>query len=125
MHKPSKGNKVKLNKLICFILLFLLSACRDDKEKNADYSGISELISDRNKARQEAAKKNSGSKSTEEKISTGKKESDLKTEEEISPVVLYEEKVDIVGSESRRTLSKGVAYINKKGQIVKIKILTE
>lgn len=116
---------MKLNKLICFILLFLLSACRDDKEKNADYSGISELISDRNKARQEAAKKNSGSKSTEEKISTGKKESDLKTEEEISPVVLYEEKVDIVGSESRRTLSKGVAYINKKGQIVKIKILTE
>ena len=121
---------MKLQKLFyLIILLLLLSSCRNDKEKNKDYSGIAELISERDKARHEVSEKksvqNASSKPVEEKISKAREESDSKTEEEISPGVLYEEKVDIIGSESRRTISKGIAHINKKGQIVKIKILKE
>jgi septal ring factor EnvC (AmiA/AmiB activator) len=123
---------MKSGKLLCFIYLLLLflmiSACQDDKEKKNDYLGLSNLISERNKARHGVDKKTSGkdteSKSVEENIGTTKKESDSK-EEEVSSVVLYEEKVDIIDSESRRTLAKGIAYINKKGQIIRIKILRE
>jgi len=123
---------MKSGKLLCFIYLLLLflmiSACQDDKEKKNDYSGLSNLISERNKARHGVDKKtfgkNTESKSVEENIGTTKKESDSK-EEEVSSVVLYEEKVDIIDSESRRTLAKGIAYINKKGQIIRIKILRE
>jgi hypothetical protein len=112
----------------CLLLFFLASACTEDKEKKEDFSGISDLISERNKARHVAVEKfsvqDAGPKSEEENITIPKEESDPKTDE-ISSIVLYEEKVDIVVSESRRTLAKGVAYINKQGQIVKIKILKE
>jgi hypothetical protein len=44
-------------------------------------------------------------------------------EKDISTVVLYEKNIDIVDSESRRKLAKGIAYLNKSGQIVRIKIV--
>lgn len=113
---------------ICFVLLFLISGCQDDKPNKNDYSGMSDLISERNKSRYDTAErgpvKNTGSKPVEENINTPRQEPDSQTEE-ILPIVLYEEKVDIIGSESKETLAKGVAYINKKGQIVRIKILKE
>lgn len=112
----------------CLLLLFLISACQDNKENKNDYSGVSDLISQRNKERYKVAEKspvkNIGSKPIEEDIDTSAQAPDLKTEE-ILPIALYEEKVDIIGSESGQTLAKGVAYINKKGQIVRIKILKE
>ena len=119
---------VKFCGYLLFCLFFLLSACQDDKGKN-DYSGVGELISDRNKARYEMAK-NSSRKSSSSKKITANKTKPLKFEskskkEEISSIVLYEEDIEVVGSKSGRTLAKGVAYINKKGQIVKIKILKE
>ncbi|OGR27840.1 MAG: hypothetical protein A2277_21260 [Desulfobacterales bacterium RIFOXYA12_FULL_46_15] len=113
---------------ICFILLFLISACQNEKADDNDYSGVSDLISGRNKARYDTAErapvKNTRSKPVEENIDTSRQAPDSKTEE-ILPIVLYEEKVDIIGSESKETLAKGVAYINKNGQIVRIKILKE
>ena len=115
--------------LYAFLGLFLLiSACRDEKGKN-DYSGVSELIYDRNKARYDVVEKPS-KKSDRSRKSTTSKTNILKSElnskeEELSSIILYEEDVKIISSESQRTLAKGVAYINKKGQIVKIKILKE
>lgn len=110
------------------MFFFLAVACTEDKEKKEDFSGVSELISDRNKARHVAVEKfsaqDSRPKSEEEIITIPKQESDPGAEE-ISSIVLYEEKVDIVVSESRQTLAKGVAYINKQGRIVRIKILKE
>ncbi|RLC02392.1 MAG: hypothetical protein DRH34_07470 [Deltaproteobacteria bacterium] len=119
---------VKFCGYLLFCLFFLLSACQDDKGKN-DYSGVGELISDRNKARYEAAKNPPKKSSSSRKAKVNKVDSSkLKTtpkKEEISSIVLYEEDIEVVGSKSGRTLAKGVAYINKKGQIVKIKILKE
>ncbi len=117
---------------VCLMFFFLAAACTEDKEKKEGFSGVSELISDRNKARHAAVEKfsaqdsrpKSAPKSEDENIAIPKQESDPRAEE-ISSTVLYEEKVDIVVSESRRTLAKGVAYINKQGRIVRIKILKE
>lgn len=109
-------------------MFFLISGCGDGKDKN-DYSGVSKLIAERNEARYENKKNrvqkiDSKPKTTTRTTSTStqKKESQ---KEELQSIILYEEKVEIVGSKSQRTLAKGVAYINKKGQIVKLKILKE
>ena len=119
---------VKFCGYLLFCLFFLLSACQDDKGKN-DYSGVGELISDRNKARYEMAKNSSRKSSSSKKITANKtkplKSKSTSRKEELLSIVLYEEDVEVVASRSGRTLAKGVAYINKKGQIVKIKILKE
>ncbi len=111
--------------LFCFLLSssFLISGCQQDEGKG-DYSGVSDLIADRNKARYEVKEKPPSRPNTQRKTAPQTKPSRTK-EEELSYVVLYEQEVDIIGSDSGRTLAKGVAYVNKKGQIVRIKILKE
>ncbi|NOX35577.1 MAG: hypothetical protein GXP56_17910 [Deltaproteobacteria bacterium] len=109
-------------------LFFFLSACKDEKGKG-DYSGVSELIANRNKARYDLAE-NPPAKSVKLKkrakaSNALKPESNSKKKENFSSVILYSEDVKIIGSESGQTLAKAVAYINKSGQIVKIKILKE
>lgn len=106
----------------------MISGCQDDKGTN-DYSGVSDLISDRNSARYEIAenapKKSATSKKTSEKKIKESKPDSAERQKELMSIILYEEKVKIVGTESGRTMAKGVAYVNKKGQIVRIKILKE
>ncbi len=114
-------------KRFIFVLLlfgFVISACQDDKG-SGDWSGVSDLIGSRNDARHEA-KDNQAKKPVRKKAATNSSsKSSTKKSDELSSIVLYEEDVKIVGSDSQRTLAKGVAYINKKGQIVRIKILKE
>ncbi|MDD9302792.1 MAG: hypothetical protein HUK40_10850 [Desulfobacter sp.] len=43
-------------------------------------------------------------------------------EKKIDTTVVYEKKVEIVDSQSRQSLAHGIAYMNKNGQIVKIKV---
>ncbi len=110
------------------ILCFGISACRNEKEEN-QYSRVSDLISERNKARYEMAEIPSKMSSSPKKVTTtntdtSKPKSNSKKEELLS-IILYEEGVEIVSSESQRTLAKGIAYLNKKGQIVRIKLLKE
>ena len=117
--------------LLGFIFLFF-SSCQDENEKN-DFSGVGRLIASRNKARYDAAEKLPQKEQSVDKTNVSKKNTtdrtnDLKSEsnsrqEKLSSIVLYEEKIKILGSKSGRTLANGVAYINKKGEIVKIKIL--
>jgi len=113
--------------MICALALFgfVITACQDEKG-SSDWSGVSELIGDRNKARFDN-KENQPQKTVRRtKVSANSKTiSSTKKSEELSSIILYEEDVKIVGSDSQRTLAKGVAYINKKGQIVRIKILKE
>lgn len=118
----------KKNWFIIAAVFLLVSGCQDDKGEN-DYSGVSNLISDRNSARYEIAE-NEPSKSVNPKKNTKKKVRESKPDsdehqKELMSIILYEENVNIIGSDSGRTLAKGVAYVNKKGQIVRIKILKE
>lgn len=123
---------MKSGKKVLFAIvgvIFLISACQDENGKE-DYSGVSELISDRNKARYSLAER-----SSKKEVSSKKQPLDDKadlpaspskpTKEDLTSVILYEEDIDIVGSKSGRRLAKGVAYVDKKGQIVRIKILKE
>ena len=113
---------------VMLFLSCLVLSCQDEKTKD-NYSGVSELISDRNKARYEEAersalKTSSAAKTPSSKIGASKTRSNSK-QEVLSSIILYDEAVNIVGSDSGRVLAKGVASINKKGQVVRIKIYKE
>ncbi len=116
--------------LLCLTLglSLLISACSDEKEKG-DYSGVSELIAGRNKARYEVAEKPSQKKQVTQKRISGQSSPSVQRPkpkpEQINSVVLFEQNIDIVGTDSQKRLAKGVAYINKQGQIVRIKIIRD
>ena len=121
-----KPGKIVWGLLLC--LLLLLSACDDKKD---DFSGLSDLVEDRNELRKNIAAENVRKKALEEQpLNKGFKETTVLEKEkknypEISPIVLYEREVEVVDSLSKRALAKGIAYLNKQGQIVKIKIVKE
>ena len=122
MMKPEKIFLWFFASLMCLSLI----SCQNDK-KDDDFSGVSTLIANRNKSRYEVAdsamqEKNETSNKTNDKVNSVKSGSKSKREK-LSSIVLYKENVKILGSKSGRTLAKGVAYINKQGDIVKIKIL--
>lgn len=113
--------------LLMMLCLFLLISACGDKKDGGDYSGVSEMIADRNKARYDVAEKPSQKKATTQKRvvqdpSRQVSSKEEKTEKKLSSIELYEQEIVIVGKESEKKLAEGTAYINKKGQIVKIKI---
>jgi hypothetical protein len=126
---------------VLFFSLFMLSACDDKKE---DYSGFAKIVEERNEARQAISKENLRKKTTEkqgmrpdsggylgsDKVKNDKAKNDKVKNEgikktEISPIVMYQRDIDVVDSSSRKSLAKGIAYLNKEGRIIKIKILKE
>jgi hypothetical protein len=115
---------------ISWVLLFsvlVLSACEDKKD---DFSGLSNLVEQRNQVRQRLSDKNAREKAVEQQRSdAGSKEGAVFDKEKknpgVSPVILYERDVEVVDSSNRKSLAKGIAYLNKEGQIVKITIIKE
>ncbi len=110
-----------------FLCVGMLSGCDDKKD---GFSGLSDMVGQRNEARRSISDKNSRKKSLEkQEANTGNREDDaiekITKTEVVSPVVVYERDIEVVDSSSRMALAKGVAYLNKKGQIVKIKIIKE
>ncbi len=114
--------------LLGALALSIVTGCTRES-KDDDFKRVSELIADRNKARQSMK---SSSRDTDESRQPGVedraavKDSDTASpEEEILSIVLYEEDVRIVSQGSGKLLARGVAYINKQGQIVRLKIVNE
>ena len=95
---------------LCLFLTAFSAGCEKEQKKNENFQGVGKLISDRNKARYNAADREAGGKGT-----------DTQTQKEPMSS-LYEENVEIVSTSTNRTLGKGVAYLNKEGKIVYIKI---
>lgn len=112
-------------------LLLALAAAGCSQEEKSDYKGVSDIISNRNKARRSVGKY--PSKSFDEPLDQDRGDastavqSDRQQEEgeEIQSIILYEEEVTIVSEVSRKELARGVAYINKQGQIVRLKIVNK
>lgn len=101
----------------------MLSACDD---KNKDFSGLSGLVAERNEVRQSISDETARKKVAEKKgVQVVPKEVVRKKTEEISSVVVYERDIEVLDSSSRMSLAKGTAYLNKEGQIVRIKIIRE
>ena len=111
-------------------VLFLVSAlivvagCDQDKDQ---YSGLSELVAERQEVRR-AISKDTSRKKRESEIKKNETEALSGTagrakKEAVSTSVLYEKSIKITDSQSGITLARGVAYMNKKGQIVRIKVI--
>ncbi len=107
---PMKRSVIYAACLALFLTAFVTGCEKESEKKNKAFEGVGRLISDRNKARYDAAEQQSsgdGSASRTEKA---------------PPSTLYQESVEIVSTSSKRTLGKGVAYLDKEGKIVYIKI---
>ena len=107
--------------------LLVLSACDDKKD---GFSGLSNLVVERSEVRQTLSDKKAREKALEKQQSAAdSKEADAldreKKKSEISPIILYERDIEVVDSSNRMALAKGIAYLNKEGQIVKITITKE
>lgn len=111
--------------IVAFFFVVVAAGCESDKDT---FSGLSDLVAERNKVRkvisQETAQKKKGEavSQLQDDVGTqaGKKKS---SEDTLSSVALYEKNIEVVDSQSGRSLAKGVAYFNKKGRIVRIRIL--
>ncbi len=105
-------------------ILFFVVSCKN--EKSEDFKKVSELIANRNSARYHFAGKNNNNKEpkkVEEKVQPEPIQQTKK--EELSSVILYEEDIQIISESSKKTLAKGLAYLNEDGQIVRIRIIKE
>jgi hypothetical protein len=107
--------------------VLVLSGCEDKKD---DFSGLSNLVDKRNQVRQSISDKNAQEKAVDRQKSDAgfKEKAGLDMEKKnpgVSPVILYERDIEVVDSSNRQSLAKGIAYLNKEGQIVKITIIKE
>lgn len=113
--------------LISFLCFFVavLPSCKNEDD---NYSGVGKLIAERNKMRYQLAEetdKNKGkTRSSNQKNDPVSKDAleRVTRKKELSTNVLDERQIVIVDSSSGTPLAQGVAYLNKKGKIVKIKL---
>ena len=113
--------------LIFFLCFFVavLPSCRNEDD---NYSGVGKLIAERNKMRYQLAEetdKNKGKTgSSNQKTDSVSKDAleRVTRKNELSTNVLDERQVVIVDSSSGTPLAQGVAYLNQKGKIIKIKL---
>ena len=113
--------------LISFLVLFMavVTSCESEDD---NYSGFGKLISDRNKMRYQLSDEKGHTKgktgSSNQKIDSLSKDVSEKvtSKQELSANVLDEKEIVIVEISSGKPLAQGVAYVNKKGDIVKIKL---
>ena len=113
--------------LIFFLIFFMgvLPACKGEDD---NYAGVGKLIADRNKMRYHLAEESGNNEGKAELLnennnSVPKDVSKKVThKKELSTNVLDETKIVIVDSSSGAPLGQGIAYVDKKGEIVKIKL---
>lgn len=115
--------------VICIIGMFaviMTAACDNEKD---DFSGLSDLVAQRNQARDIISKESKNKSSESGKKNVGVLSEDefeqALEEKEVFTVALYKKNIEILDSLSGETLAQGVAFIDKQGRIVKIKITKE
>lgn len=114
---------VKLFSILLSIAFSIsLFSCSGDKKEDS-YSGVSDLIASRNKARYSQAEH---SKNRDEENSVSEQSSDEKAEfQKIKTPSLTKEKVKITDYKSGKTIATAIAYINQNGEVVSVKILKD
>ncbi|WP_321494499.1 hypothetical protein [uncultured Desulfobacter sp.] len=113
--------------LISFLFFFVavLPACKGEDDK---FSGVGKMIADRNRMRYEIAeeagtykgKTDSSDQQTDAVPKDGS--GSVAPKQELKTDVLDEKNIVIVDISSGTPLGQGVAYLNKEGKIVKIKL---
>lgn len=116
--------------LIIAALFFVLTAVGCDDKKKDTFSGLSDMVAQRNDARKTIAEGNAQKKKktagarVQDDDDPGTRQ-DRSSGDRLLVDVVYDKDIVIVDSQTGMTLAKGVAYMNKKGQVVKIKILRD
>lgn len=113
--------------LISF-LVFLMAVLSSCESEDDNYSGVGKLIADRNKMRHQLAGEagdNTGDRvSSNQQTDAGSEDTSKKvvSKPQLSTNVLAEKKIVIVDTASGKPLGQGVAFVDKQGNIVKIKL---
>jgi hypothetical protein len=116
--------------LISFLVfvMALLSACEGEDD---NYSGVGKLIADRNRMRHHLAGEAGNSENDKGDIGSSNQKTDsgagnatekAASKPQLSTNVLAEKKIVIMDTASGKPLGQGVAYVDKQGNIVKIKL---
>lgn len=103
--------------------VFVLSVCACN-EKEDPYSDLSRLVAERNEARKAIARE----RKLMEKDAPGaiqSKKKGVPKKGDVATVALVERKVSITDSNSGTVMARGVAYLDKSGKIVRIKIIKD
>ena len=117
-----------MRSFLIFFLIFFMGVLPACKSEDDNYAGVGKLIADRNKMRYhlaEGSEKNKGKvASSNEKTDSVPKDVSKKVtqKKEFSTNLLDKKKIVIVDTSSGLPLGQGVAYVDKKGEIVKIKL---
>ncbi|MBF0200104.1 MAG: hypothetical protein HQK66_02105 [Desulfamplus sp.] len=118
-----KNRKIPIIIPMLFLLvsaLFCLTGCGDDEK--GDYSGVGQLIADRNKARM--SKASSGSQDASDLDSAPPQDTMGSGQVSETPLsgMTFEEPVRIVSETTGQTIATATAYLDKSGRIVNIRI---
>ncbi|MBF0468685.1 MAG: hypothetical protein HQK61_07345, partial [Desulfamplus sp.] len=102
----------------------LIAGCGSDEGEKGDYSTVSNMIADRNKARYDKAAKQGDSQRNpyEDDSPVSEETSRKQTDEREFTGMTFEEEVRIVSKTSGRELAVGTAYLDKSGKIINIRI---
>ena len=119
---------MKLLKFVLYmavgICLLVSISCRD--EKKDEFSGVSNLLSDRNKARYNRSGNLPPSKNNveqqQQRVDNNSGSVPNKKKEPLVSDIIYKKDVSIRDSKSGKILTTGVAYVDENGRIIKIKI---
>ena len=112
---------------VIIVVLFLavtLAGCESEKDQ---FSGLSDLVAERNEVRRIISKETTRKKKDVSGLSSqddaGTQGQKISSGDTLSSVSLYEKHIEVVDSQTGMSLAKGVAYLDKKGRIIRIKIL--
>lgn len=114
-----------LSVLLLILVVTVTSSCGSDEKD--DFSGVGKLIAERNKMRYHIAENPENSEKTagpDQKASTKpERVAGTNFQDKISETAALEKrKIVIVDASSGTSLGQGVAFMNKKGEIVRIKL---
>ncbi|WDP91419.1 MAG: hypothetical protein HUN04_17615 [Desulfobacter sp.] len=116
-----------LRKHALAVSAFLLAAattagCDRDKEQ---FSGLSEMVAERHQVRRSLSDEDGGTGKVGKKAgeSTEIAGDPAQPGKELASGILFEKQIQILDAQSKTPLAKGVAYLDKQGRIVRIKII--
>ncbi len=111
--------------LLIFIVALTTVSCGNDEKD--DFSGVGKLIAERNKMRYHIADQSEDPKTKAAQnqtggVTPGRTEEKKIQDQKLSTMALDEKQIIIVDSSSGTPLGRGVAYVNKQGEIIRIKL---
>lgn len=122
--KRMKVKKIRLALLFFVFALILVTGCNKEEEKDDPYSTVSNMIAERNKARFSRVAQDSSSKRAvgNEPVLSDEIPPAAQSERAKLPGITIEENIKIVSERSGKTIGTGIAYLDKSGKIITIRV---